>query len=294
MYALIASIPGLERTRVAAFGYAVEYDHLDPRALDHRLELAALPGLFCAGQINGTTGYEEAAAQGLVAGANAAALALGLDAFLPDRTQSYLGVMIDDLVLQGVTEPYRMLTARAEFRLRLRADNAETRLSPIAREAGLLSEARMHHIRMREDERAAVDRSLSRPVTASVLAHKGVAQDGARRAAREWLRFPGVDLADLASDLADALTPVVAEAIGDARYAPYVDRQEAEVAELRSSERVTIGGDVDFAAIPGLSNEMVERLTAARPGTLAEAGRVRGVTPAALTAILLHASRRAA
>jgi tRNA uridine 5-carboxymethylaminomethyl modification enzyme len=292
--ALIASVPGLERTRITAFGYAVEYDHLDPRALDHRLELAALPGLFCAGQINGTTGYEEAAAQGLVAGANAVASALGLAPFLPDRAQSYLGVMIDDLVLQGVTEPYRMLTARAEFRLRLRADNAETRLSPLAEEAGLLGENRLRHLRSREAERAKVDQALSRPITASALAHTGVAQDGARRAAHEWLRFPGVDLADVAPDLADAMTPVVAEAIDDARYAPYVERQEAEVAELRSSESVVIGDTVDFAAIPGLSIEMVERLTAARPSNLAEAGRVRGVTPAAMTAILLHASRRAA
>jgi tRNA uridine 5-carboxymethylaminomethyl modification enzyme len=291
---LIGSIPGLERTRITAFGYAVEYDHLDPRALDHRLELGALPGLFCAGQINGTTGYEEAAAQGLVAGANAAASALGLTPFLPDRTQSYLGVMIDDLVLQGVTEPYRMLTARAEFRLRLRADNAETRLAPVAEAAGLLGDERLRHIRARAAERRAIDEALAVPLTASQLVHTGVAQDGARRTAREWLRFATVDLADVAPALADAVTPVLTEAIDDARYAPYVDRQEAEVAELRASERVALGGDLDFSLIPGLSAEMVERLTVARPATLAAAGRVRGITPAALTAILLHAGRRAA
>lgn len=292
--AMIASIPGLERTRITAFGYAVEYDHLDPRALDHRLELAALPGLFCAGQINGTTGYEEAAAQGLVAGANAAAFALGLDPFLPDRAQSYLGVMIDDLVLQGVTEPYRMLTARAEFRLRLRADNAETRLSPAAEDARLLGAARLQHLRERESERATIDRVLASPIAASDLSHKSVAQDGACRTAREWLRFLDVELADVAPCFADVMTPVMSEAVNDARYAPYVERQEAEVAELRASERVVLGGDLNFAAIPGLSTEMVERLTAARPGNVAEAARVRGVTPAALTAILLHASRRAA
>lgn len=291
---LIASVPGLERTRITAFGYAVEYDHIDPRSLDHRLELAALPGLFCAGQINGTTGYEEAAAQGLVAGANAAALALELDPFLPDRTQSYIGVMIDDLVLQGVTEPYRMLTARAEFRLRLRADNAETRLSPLAAAAGLLSAERVRHVRARDIERQAIDNVLARSITAGALAYTGVGQDGARRTAREWLRFPDVALADVAPDLADVMTPVVAEAIDDARYAPYVERQEAEVAELRASERVKLRRDLDFAAIPGLSTEMVERLTSARPATLAAAGRIRGITPAALTAILLHASRRAA
>ena len=291
---LIASIAGLERCRITAFGYAVEYDHIDPRALDHRLALSAIPGLFCAGQINGTTGYEEAAAQGLVAGANAAALSLGLDPFLPDRTQSYLGVMIDDLVLQGITEPYRMLTARAEFRLRLRADNAETRLSPAAEEAGLLSPARLDHLRARQAERAAIDDALAHPITASALAHTGIGQDGARRTAREWLRFPDVALADVAPGLADAMTPVLAEAIDDARYAPYVERQESEVAELRASERVILRDDLDFAAVPGLSIEMVERLASARPTTLAAASRVRGITPAALTAILLHANRRAA
>lgn len=294
--AMIAGIPGLEAAQVSAWGYAVEYDHVDPRALDHRLALSALPGLFCAGQINGTTGYEEAAAQGLVAGANAAAHALELAPFLPDRAQSYLGVMIDDLVLQGITEPYRMLTARAEFRLRLRADNAETRLGAVAAEAGLLGEDRLAHLRARATERAAIDNVLAEPLTASTLVSRGaqVALDGGRRSAAEWLRFPGVDLAHVAPALAERPTPVIEEAIEDARYAPYVARQAAEIDDLRNSERIALAADMDFAAIPGLSNEMVERLSAARPATLAAASRVRGVTPAALTTILLHAQRSAA
>lgn len=292
--AMIASIPGLERARITAYGYAVEYDHLDPRSLDHRLAMTALTGLFCAGQINGTTGYEEAAAQGLVAGANAAAAALGLAPFTPDRATSYIGVMIDDLVLQGITEPYRMLTARAEFRLRLRADNAETRLGPLASAARLIGVERQRHLEARAAERAAVDAMLARPLSATELARRGaaIAQDGARRAGREWLRFPGVALAHVAPSLAP--TAIVEEAIDDARYAPYVERQDAEAAAMRASERVALPPDLTFAAIPGLSLEMIERLSAACPADLAAASRVRGITPAALTAILLHVSRNAA
>jgi tRNA uridine 5-carboxymethylaminomethyl modification enzyme len=293
---LVASIPGLASARITAHGYAVEYDHIDPRALDHRLHVDALPGLFCAGQINGTTGYEEAAAQGLVAGANAAASALGLSPFLPERSSSYLGVMIDDLVLQGITEPYRMLTARAEYRLRLRADNAEARLSPLAAAAGLLGPERVAHLRVREEQRASISAQLDRELTSTALAAAGaiVAQDGSKRTAREWLRSADVELAHVAPELAACPSPLLDEMIEDSRYAPYVERQEAELAELRASERVALSSGLDYAAIPGLSNEMIERLSAARPATLAEAGRIRGITPAALTAILLHSSRRAA
>ncbi|GAN15347.1 tRNA uridine 5-carboxymethylaminomethyl modification enzyme MnmG [Sphingomonas paucimobilis NBRC 13935] len=295
--AMIASMPGLERAVITLPGYAVEYDHIDPRALDARLALGALAGVFCAGQINGTTGYEEAAGQGLIAGLNAAAHACDWAPVILDRASSYLGVMIDDLVLQGVTEPYRMLTARAEYRLSLRADNAESRLGGIAEAAGCLSPERLAHRQRRLEQRTVLRDRLATVRTASDLARSGaaIAQDGARRTAYEWLRFDGVTLAHVVPDAADGLDPaVVAETLEDARYAPYVERQAEEVARLRADEQILLPISLDYAAIPGLSQEMIDRLSLARPATLAAASRIRGITPAALSAVLLHARKMAA
>ena len=286
--AIMRSVKGLEQVEIAQAGYAVEYDHIDPRALSSTLEVRGVGGLFCAGQINGTTGYEEASAQGLVAGLNAAARALGKASIILDRASSYIGVMIDDLVLQGITEPYRMLTARAEYRLRLRSDNAATRLTPLALALGCVSDERTAWFANRLERRNAVLALLAaQPVRGT---------DGEKLTLFEAIRTASLDYEALLvrlPTLADYDRAVVEEIIEDARYAPYLARQDAEIRSMRANEAIRLGAWIDYRIMGGLSTEMIEKLEAARPATLGEAERIRGVTPAALAVILVHAKRMA-
>ncbi|QDM41070.1 tRNA uridine-5-carboxymethylaminomethyl(34) synthesis enzyme MnmG [Altererythrobacter sp. TH136] len=289
--AMLQTMPGLESVEMAVSGYAVEYDHVDPRSLDSGLQMRALRGLYCAGQINGTTGYEEAAAQGLVAGAHAAAAVLGREAPALDRANSYIAVMVDDLTLQGVSEPYRMLTARAEYRLRLRASNASTRLTPVGIAAGLVGEQRQEWFDRRDAQRIVWDTALDRRLTSREVA--GARPDAPPRTLREWLTYDGVAQDSLVTHLPEGFISddVGLELTEDAAYAPYLARQEAELRDLRASETLAIPDGFRFRDVPGLSNEMIERLHAAQPGTLAAAGRVPGITPAALAALLVHTRR---
>ncbi|MBS7791238.1 tRNA uridine-5-carboxymethylaminomethyl(34) synthesis enzyme MnmG [Roseococcus sp. SDR] len=296
--AMIASIPGLERTVILRPGYAIEYDHVDPRALGPTLECKALPGLFLAGQINGTTGYEEAAAQGLLAGVNAAHVAAGSAAPATlTRAEAYLGVLLDDLTLQGVSEPYRMLTARSEYRLSLRADNAGMRLTEKGIAWGCVGPTRAAlHRRFAADVAAALDRARAEGATPAAYAAAGVAvnQDGRWRSALDTLALPA-----MSAEAAERLFPwlrdlprrVRAYVEAEALYGPYLARQAGERALLEREEALAIPPEVNFAEIAGLSNEMRDRLQRARPTTLGGAGRLPGITPAAIAALAVHLRR---